>query len=138
MKKLKRIFTFGLLVIFLFIPLSVMGGEEKQIKGKGKISGDIFGKRGRYYHAFLSLYGAYDDNIFNTGEGEESDFITVISPGILLAFPATRGQADVYRHRVPQRRAVWSMTGSRRPGFHRFAGLSGLQSADFSLCGKRG
>ena len=69
-----------------------MGGEEKQIKGKGKISGDIFGKRGRYYHAFLSLYGAYDDNIFNTGEGEESDFITVISPGILLAFPATRGK----------------------------------------------
>ena len=90
MKKINRIFTFGLLLIFLSIPLSVTGSEEKEIKGKGKISGDIFGKRGRYYHAFLSLYGAYDDNIFNISEDEESDIITVISPGIQLAFPATR------------------------------------------------
>ena len=92
MKKINKIFTFGLLFILLSIPLSVTGSEEKEIKGTGKIGGDIFEKGGRYYHAFLSLYGAYDDNIFNIDKDEESDFITVISPGIQLAFPATRAK----------------------------------------------
>jgi len=78
-------------VVFLFsFSFCAIAAGEKEIEGTGKISGDIFEKRGRYYHAFLSLYGAYDDNIFNTDEDEESDFITVISPGFQLVFPATR------------------------------------------------
>ena len=89
--KQKRGFIFIIVAIFC-LSLGGFAFGEEEIKGTGKISGDIFEKGGRYYHAFLSLYGAYDDNIFNTGEDEESDFVTVISPGFQLVFPATRLQ----------------------------------------------
>ena len=80
-----------LLVLLFSITFSGMAGAQ-ELKGKGTISGDIFEKKGRYYHAFLSVYGAYDDNIFNVNEETESDFITVISPRIQLVFPSTRIQ----------------------------------------------
>ena len=89
MKLTTKAFVSTLLLLFL-IPLFAWAEGEQEIESTGTISGDIFEKRGRYYHAFLSLYGAYDDNIFNTSEEEESDFITVISPGIQLVFPSTK------------------------------------------------
>lgn len=51
-------------------------------------SGDLFGSRTGYLHPFLSVAEYYTDNQFNVPEGEEEDFITVISPGIWAAFPA--------------------------------------------------
>ncbi len=94
MKAIKMKCFATLMVVLFLLPLAgIAAGEgEKEIEGTGTISGDIFEKGGRHYHAFLSLYGAYDDNIFNTGEEEESDFVTVISPGFQLVFPATRLQ----------------------------------------------
>ena len=60
----------------------------------GTISGDIFGKKARLYHGYLSVYGAFDDNIFNTENETESDLITVISPGIQLTVPGTDQPAE--------------------------------------------
>ncbi len=92
MKAIKMKCFATLMVVLFLLPLAgIAAGEgEKEIEGTGTISGDIFEKGGRYYHAFLSLYGAYNDNIFNISEDEESDFITVISPGVQLVFPSTK------------------------------------------------
>ena len=81
-------------VIGVLICIIWAGGAsgEGEIQGAGTISGDIFGKRGSFYHVFLSVAGMVEDNIFNSSEEKTSDFITVISPGIQLAFPATRSQ----------------------------------------------
>ncbi|HEA67209.1 MAG TPA: DUF560 domain-containing protein [Desulfobacterales bacterium] len=92
MKSIKMKCFAALMTLLFLLPLAGIAFGEKEIEGTGTISGDIFEKGGRYYHAFLSLYGAYDDNIFNIDRDEESDFITVISPGIQLAFPATRAK----------------------------------------------
>ena len=49
----------------------------------------MFGGGSGYVHPFLSVEELYTDNLFNLPEGEEDDeFITVISPGIWLSFPA--------------------------------------------------
>lgn len=56
------------------------------------ISGDIFGKRGGYVHGYLSLGGRWTDNLFFTPDDTESDFITLISPGIRFALPGTKDE----------------------------------------------
>ena len=89
MKASKKTCVYGLLLIFS-IAFSGTAVAQEEIQGTGKISSDIFGGRGRFYHAFFSLYGAYSDNIFNTGEDTSNDFVTAVEPGIELAFPATR------------------------------------------------
>jgi cell division septation protein DedD len=48
---------------------------------------DVYGKRGGYLHPFLSITGYYTDNVFNTPDNEDSDFVTVLSPGIWLSVP---------------------------------------------------
>jgi hypothetical protein len=53
----------------------------------GHIDGDIFGKTFKWYQVFFSLYETYDDNIFNTHEDREGDFITAVSPGIQVSIP---------------------------------------------------
>ncbi len=68
--------------------------EDDDNSGEATISGDIFGEKAPWYHGYLSLYGAYDDNIFNTENEAESDFITVISPGIQLTIPGTDQPAE--------------------------------------------
>ena len=88
-KKIKKPIVLIFLVLFSF-SLSVTVAAQEEIQGTGKISSDILGERGRFYHAFLSLYGAYGDNIFNTSEDTTSDFVVAVAPGIELAFPATR------------------------------------------------
>ncbi len=52
-----------------------------------RITSDVFGRRGGYLHPFLSITGYYTDNVFNTPDNEESDFVTVLSPGIWLSVP---------------------------------------------------
>jgi hypothetical protein len=71
-----------------------IAAENADNSDEATISGDIFGKKARWYHGYLSLYGAYDDNIFNTENETESDFITVISPGIQLTVPGTDQPAE--------------------------------------------
>ena len=89
MKASQKTCVYGLLLI-LSIAFSGTAVAQEEIQGTGKISSDIFGGRGRFYHLFLSLYGTYSDNIFNTGEDTVSDFVTEVAPGIELTFPATQ------------------------------------------------
>jgi len=90
--KVRNKASFVLLLFLFFIAFSGMVVAQEEIEGTGTISGDVFGEQGRFYHAFLSLYGAYGDNIFNTGEETVSDFVFAVAPGIELAFPATRSK----------------------------------------------
>lgn len=55
--------------------------------GSERISSDIFEKRRRILHPFLSVTAMYTDNVFKTKKEKKSDFITVVSPGIWLAVP---------------------------------------------------
>ena len=50
------------------------------------------GSKKGYIHPFLSVGGYYTDNLFNTGENEESDWVSVISPGIWVALPSSQQQ----------------------------------------------
>lgn len=56
------------------------------------ISGNIFGRKGGHFHPFLSIHEYYADNIFfsETDSDEEKDFYTLITPGLLLAFPGKK------------------------------------------------
>ena len=58
--------------------------------GKAEISDDIFERNGGYIHPFLTISGYYTDNVFNVKDEKDSDFITVLSPGIWLALPRSR------------------------------------------------
>ena len=89
MGKVRKILVVFIL-FFLISPFLVYADEEDKLTEKGKISGDIFGKKGGYFHAFLSVAEQYSDNIYYTRYDKESDYITVISPGIWLALPGTK------------------------------------------------
>lgn len=78
------------LISSLFAPVLADEDDAKI----GHISGDIFGKKDKWYHAYLSLSEAYDDNIFNTENNEESDLITVVCPGIQFTIPGTEQKAE--------------------------------------------
>ncbi|GBE00726.1 sporulation related domain protein [bacterium BMS3Bbin06] len=63
--------------------------EEPPIGNKG-ISGDIFGRKGGYFHPFLSLSVNYTDNVFNTKDNKKSDVLAVITPGIWISVPRVK------------------------------------------------
>lgn len=56
----------------------------------GTGTSDLFGSRGGNVHPFISLTGLYSDNIYNASSNEESDFLTILSPGVLLAYPGIK------------------------------------------------
>ncbi|HHN65344.1 MAG TPA: DUF560 domain-containing protein [Nitrospirae bacterium] len=60
--------------------------------GEEGISGEIFERRGGYFHPFLSITGYYTDNVFNTNDDEKDDYVAVISPGIWLSVPRIKEQ----------------------------------------------
>ncbi|BCR05784.1 hypothetical protein DESUT3_28530 [Desulfuromonas versatilis] len=49
-----------------------------------------FGQTWNYLHPYFSLGEYYTDNLFNTEDNQESDFVTVITPGIWFSLPAGR------------------------------------------------
>jgi hypothetical protein len=53
-----------------------------------RISGDVFERKKKILHPFLSVTFLFSDNIMNRDTSKESDFITTISPGIWLSVPA--------------------------------------------------
>ena len=63
---------------------------NKNVKIKPAIRGDIFGRKRRAIHPFITIRGIYSDNIYNDDDGKESDFITHISPGFWMSYPASR------------------------------------------------
>ena len=79
-----------IVVVLLFVGTYAAAAEPTDDSEAATISGDIFGKRGGYVHGFLSLGGRWTDNLFFTPDDTESDFITLISPGIRFAIPGTK------------------------------------------------
>lgn len=53
-------------------------------------SAEIYSSRPGFFHPFLSVGGFYTDNLFNSSDQEQSDWVTVITPGIWVARPASR------------------------------------------------
>ncbi|MCB2218515.1 outer membrane beta-barrel protein [Desulfofustis glycolicus] len=51
---------------------------------------DLFGIRGGYVHPYLSVGGEYTDNLYNLNEGEVSNMLWRISPGVWFSLPRTK------------------------------------------------
>ena len=63
----------------------------RPVDGSG--SSDLFGSGGGFIHPYISVTGLYSDNIYNTPTNEESDSATIISPGLLLAYPGVKNMS---------------------------------------------
>ena len=48
---------------------------------------EMFGLENGIVHPYASLTAEYTDNLFSTQGGEKDDFLTMITPGVWLAFP---------------------------------------------------
>ena len=55
----------------------------------GNVQGDenLFGSEGGYFHPYITLDFEYTDNLYNIHEGETTNWLTRISPGIWFALP---------------------------------------------------
>ena len=102
-----RAVTVLFFIFFLTLPLSaqeqppvgqtndnttvIPGGQTKgrPVSDDG-IGADIFGDRGGRFHPFVIAETVYTDNVFSTQTATEDDFITTLTPGVWLAFPANR------------------------------------------------
>ncbi|MEN8136570.1 MAG: outer membrane beta-barrel protein [Thermodesulfobacteriota bacterium] len=60
----------------------------RPVAGRG--SSDLLGTSGGYIHPYISLTGLYSDNIYNASTNEENDYLTTISPGLMLAYPGVK------------------------------------------------
>jgi len=66
--------------------------------GQRATARELFGSERGYIHPFVSVGGYYTDNLYNVDEDEvaspreESEWVGTITPGIWLAFPASRQQ----------------------------------------------
>ena len=56
----------------------------------GRGSSYLHGTSGGYIHPYISLTGLYSDNIYNAATNEEEDYLTTISPGLMLAYPGVK------------------------------------------------
>jgi hypothetical protein len=63
------------------------GRDKDGIPDTEEITGDIFGKKSRWFHPELSLSEEYSNNILNTRSDKESDYITKISPTLWFCLP---------------------------------------------------
>lgn len=79
------------LISLLYLVLSSQYVFSEENEG---ISGDIFGKESGYFHPGLTVSETYNDNIYNTKEKEE-DFITTITPSLLLSLPGTKEEIKI-------------------------------------------
>ena len=90
MKQLWKI-GWGILFLVMLGTFSVSAAEGYYSDGVG---GEVFGRKSGIIHPFLSVSETYTDNLTNSTTNEESDYITIFSPGISLAIPGT-GRTDV-------------------------------------------
>lgn len=105
--KLIQLAAFFFFTFFLTFPLSaqeqppvgqsksgttvIPGGQSKgRPVSEDGISADIFGDQGGRFHPFVIAETVYTDNVFATSTAKKDDFITTLTPGIWLAFPANR------------------------------------------------
>lgn len=65
---------------------------ENENPDKPNISDDIFERKKRRIHPFVSVTAFYTDNIYNSNRMKKSDFLTVLSPGVWLSVPTAQRQ----------------------------------------------
>ncbi|MBI5100265.1 MAG: outer membrane beta-barrel protein [Nitrospirae bacterium] len=68
--------------------------EETPPIGSKKQDEDLLEKKDRNIHPFLAFAEYYSDNIFNARDNKESDFVTVISPGIWFNIPGIKERQE--------------------------------------------
>lgn len=56
-------------------------------KEKKITASELFGRKGGYIHPFFAITEYYTDNVYNSRKDRESDFVTVLSPGIWMTLP---------------------------------------------------
>ena len=86
---IKRSLVVMLLILCVLVFRHPAHGGSEASGDRDQIGWDVLGSRGGWLHAFLTVSEKYSDNIFYTDADEESDFITLIAPGILLATPGS-------------------------------------------------
>ncbi len=60
------------------LPEDVGGGQGEE---------ELFGVEGGYFHPYITLDVEYTDNLYNIDEGDTSNVLTRISPGVWFALP---------------------------------------------------
>lgn len=78
--------TVLIVLVFCFPAYCWSDGSD----GQDQIGWDVFGKKGGWFHAYLTLEKNYSDNIFYTDIDEESDFTTLVTPGIWFSIPGRK------------------------------------------------
>ena len=88
----KEFFSYSSLSGETEVPASNMAESPpvKPVIENSEITSDVFGKRSGLLRPFISLTGYYTDNLFKTRDNKHSDFVTVLSPGILISFPGLK------------------------------------------------
>ncbi len=76
-------------VSVLLLLIASTGLADEQSKNS-ELNSSLFGGGGGYIHPYITIGGLYDDNVYNGNNDTQSDTALVVSPGIWLAFPATR------------------------------------------------
>ncbi len=87
---MKRFYFFIVTVFFVLIICFPAYCSSDESDSQDQIGWDIFGKKGGWLHAYLSVEEEYSDNIYYTNTNEESDYITLIRPGIWLSIPGRK------------------------------------------------
>lgn len=74
------------------VPMGQGTAEENLLPDEIELpeDSDLFGMRGGYFHPYLSVGGEYTDNLYNLSEGEVSNMLWKISPGIWFSLPRTK------------------------------------------------
>lgn len=57
--------------------------EDREIGSDGR----VFGYKNSYFHAALGVRGEWTDNLYNTDDEKEENFLTNISPSVWLTWP---------------------------------------------------
>jgi hypothetical protein len=87
---MKRLFVVIVTVLFVLIICFPAYCGSDEAGDREPVDWDIFGKKGGWLHAYLTVEQEYSDNIYYTANNEESDYITLIRPGIWFSIPGSK------------------------------------------------
>ncbi len=86
---MKQLWKIGLGILFLMVLGSITVSAAEEYYSSQGVSGDVFGRKTGIIHPFIKVSGTHTENVFNSSDNEDSDFITSVAPGIALAIPGT-------------------------------------------------
>jgi len=87
---IKGILFVTLSVLFVLIGFNPAYCASDRSESGDPIGWDIFGSKGGWVHAHVTVEQEYSDNIYYTDDNEESDSITLIRPGIWFSIPGSK------------------------------------------------